>query len=238
MNQLAIIADTHGNSWALSAVLNDIDRREIPDIVNLGDSADDVLDPAGVVSLLMDRNVPSIAGNYETHKEGQLSDDQIAWLESLPKFLEIGDIFCCHGTPSSDHDELIEDTTLPHTGIASDEIILSRLDGNKHSVILCAHKHVPRCVMLSTGQLVINPGSVGWPAYWNDKPNTHIMEAGSPHARYAILSKSDAGYLVDHVAVPYDWQTPSAIAAKGGFGERAVAIKTGRMKIPPDEFSR
>lgn len=40
MTKLAVIADIHGNSFALKAVLDDIDLRGITTILNLGDSLD------------------------------------------------------------------------------------------------------------------------------------------------------------------------------------------------------
>jgi predicted phosphodiesterase len=51
----AVIADVHGNRWALEAVLQDIDRRGIHQIVNLGDHLTGLLDPAGTGNLLMAR---------------------------------------------------------------------------------------------------------------------------------------------------------------------------------------
>jgi 3',5'-cyclic AMP phosphodiesterase CpdA len=49
MNEMtiALISDIHGNSWALDAVLEDINQRGIDQIVNLGDCVYGPLDPAG-----------------------------------------------------------------------------------------------------------------------------------------------------------------------------------------------
>jgi hypothetical protein len=44
---LAVLADIHGNRWALEAVLADIRGRGIRAMVNLGDSLYGPLDPAG-----------------------------------------------------------------------------------------------------------------------------------------------------------------------------------------------
>ena len=60
---LAVIADIHGNRWALEAVLQDIDRRGIQQIVNLGDHLTGPLDPAGTADLLIERDMLSICGN-------------------------------------------------------------------------------------------------------------------------------------------------------------------------------
>jgi predicted phosphodiesterase len=46
MDRFAVIADVHGNRWALEAVLDDIARRGIRDIVNAGDHLSGPLDPA------------------------------------------------------------------------------------------------------------------------------------------------------------------------------------------------
>ena len=233
-NRLAVIADAHGNSWALDAVLRDIKNRGISEIINLGDSADADMDPEGTVALLMEHSIQSLAGNYETYHRGQLSPDQEAWLEGLPKTLDLGDIFCCHGTPFSDHDELIEEITFDRTELAPVDLILQRLGGTPHPVILCAHKHVPRLVSLPSGQIVVNPGSVGLPAYWNDEPVLHTVEAGSPHARYAILRCHTQGWAVDHIAVPYDWEKAVAAAKRSGRQDRAEFIATGRAQVPKD----
>ena len=234
MRVLAAIADTHGNSWALEAVLEDIRARGITEMVNLGDSADADMDPGGTISLLMDLDLPCIAGNYETYHAGQLTSDQEQWLASLPKTLDLDGVFCCHGTPVSDTQELIEEITLGRVELAADDLILSRLNGVTHELVLCAHKHVPRAVRLSTGQLVVNPGSVGLPAYWNDEPVLHVVEAGSPHARYAVLTQRSEGWAVEHVAIPYPWDLAARCAQASGREDRAAFIETGRATIPPE----
>jgi hypothetical protein len=35
--------------------------------------------------------------------------------------------------------------------------------------------------------MIINPGSVGLPAYEDPSPPAHVSESGSPAARYAVL---------------------------------------------------
>ena len=37
------------------------------------------------------------------------------------------------------------------------------------------------------GRLIVNPGSVGSPGYSDVNPFPHVIEAGTPDARYAIL---------------------------------------------------
>ena len=49
-----------------------------------------------------------------------------------------------------------------------------------------------RIVALDHDRLVVNPGSVGLPAYTDTEPVTHSMEMGAPHARYAVLERRKA----------------------------------------------
>lgn len=49
---------------------------------------------------------------------------------------------------------------------------------------------------------MVNPGSVGLPAYTGDVPYHHVMEVGSPHAGYALLSRRGVAWYVEHIALP------------------------------------
>lgn len=242
--QIAVIADVHGNTWALDAVLADIARRGIATIVNLGDSVYGSLDPAGAAERLMQPAIQSIAGNQErdvlaptdavrrsadyAYVAGRLSAAHLAWLASCPPTLMLGDLFCCHGTPASDTTYLLERVTEHGVTLADTPTIEAQLAGVTQPVVLCGHSHVPRVVGLPGGRLVVNPGSVGIPAYDEDAPYPHVMEAGSPHARYAVLTRSAHGWDVELVALSYDWHAAAALALRNGRPDRARWIATGR----------
>ncbi len=81
---------------------------------------------------------------------------------------------------------------------------------------------------LADGRHVMNPGSVGLPAYAEDEPFPHKNESGSPHARYAIVERSDDGFSIDMRAVAYDWQAAATIAAARGRHIWVAALQTGR----------
>ncbi len=246
--QIAVIADIHGNVWALDAVLKDIERRNIAPIVNLGDSLWGSLDPVGTADRLMKPNISSISGNQdrdilapsEVVRQSadypfvtqQLNESHFDWLKSQPQTLVVEGLFCCHGTPSSDETYLLEKVT-PHGVFLNDSSsILSHLQGVTESVIVCGHSHQARTVWLPSGQLVVNPGSVGIPAYDHDAPYPHVMEAGSPHARYVILSRDANGWTVEHIALPYDWDYAASIARQNGREDRAQWIESGRAQLP------
>jgi hypothetical protein len=80
--------------------------------------------------------------------------------------------------------------------------------------------------------LLVNPGSVGCPAYTiRPHPPPHVSETGSPHARYALLSREEnrRQWQVDLIAVSYDWDQASARAAANDLSRWARAQATGYM---------
>lgn len=99
--------------------------------------------------------------------------------------------------------------------------------GVRQPVVLCGHSHVPRAMAVPAGPLVVNPGSVGMPAYTADTPRPHAMEAGAPHARYAILSRVGDAWSVMHIAVPYPWDVAAATARVNGRPEWARWLASG-----------
>ena len=87
-------------------------------------------------------------------------------------------------------------------------------------------------VSLAGGPLIVNPGSVGLPAYTDDLPCSHAMEAGSPHARYALLTKTVAGWHVELMQAPYDHERAARLALENGRPDWAQWLRTGRAAGP------
>lgn len=243
--QIAILSDIHSNRYALQAVLADIARQGITRIYNLGDCVYGPLEPAQTADILMTTPIISIRGNQDRflasptdelmHNETyrrvieQLTDKQQLWLLGLPVSMVIDDeIYACHGNDVQDDLPLIEKITASGVELRSDQELIEATQNIPYAVILCAHTHVPRTQYISNGTLIINPGSVGLPAYEDDLPFPHVMESGSPHAKYAILSKSDNKYHVNHRLVTYDWHTASAQAAEHHRPDWEYALLTGR----------
>jgi diadenosine tetraphosphatase ApaH/serine/threonine PP2A family protein phosphatase len=110
------------------------------------------------------------------------------WLRTMPARMELAtDIVMFHGTPERDDVYLMESVQADgRVSVASDEEIDERLGSVSQRLLICGHTHIPR-VMESRGRLIVNPGSVGLPAYSDDSPVRHLMETGSPMARYAIV---------------------------------------------------
>ena len=243
---MAIIADTHGNRWALETALADIDRRGIGRIINLGDHLTGPLDPVATAALLMRREMVNILGNddrdlfapperqspSQRFTRQRLSTDQLDWLRAMPERATIGDeIFACHGD-LFDAQYLLEQVSVAGevTLRATRAIAASAAAATTRPVILSGHSHIPRTVALPGGGLTVNPGSMGLPAYTMDSPVPYAMESGSPHARYAILSKTPHGWQVEHVALPYPAEEAAAQARANGREDWAEWISTGRAR--------
>lgn len=242
--RIAVISDVHGNRWALEAVLDDVDRRAPDGLLDLGDSVYGPLDPGACATMLMERRIPSVRGNEDrvileppaasdsatlVYTRSRLSSEQRRWLESLPAVANVSsELFCCHGSPERDDEYLLEDVSRRGVALRSVEELAPRLAAVHRPIILCGHSHFPRTVGLPDGRLIVNPGSVGLPAYRDTVPVPHAMEAGSPHARYALLEKGDAGWRVDLVSVPYDWEAALLAAADNGRADWAEWLRTGR----------
>jgi putative phosphoesterase len=245
--RIAILADIHANVWALDAVLSDIRRVGADVLVNLGDVLYGPLEPRATFERLRSEDVRlTVRGNqdrqiYEATRQDRISNltlnftiedlggDAMQWLKSIPETAVFEEeIFLCHGTPSSDETYLLEDVAPGRPSLKSDSEIARLLGDVPHPVILCGHTHIPRLVSLANGQIVLNPGSVGLPAYADDQPVPHVMETYSPHASYAILTRTAAGWDVAFQKVAYDFAAASQVAASRGREDWARSIATGR----------
>ena len=136
-----------------------------------------------------------------------------------------------HAAPESDNSYLLWDVQ-PSGAVRVDSVeVACRIEGVQAPVVLCGHDHVPFTTTLPGGQLVVNPGSVGLPAYVDDEPYPHVMETHSPQARYAVLGESRDGWLVELVSVPYDWETAVSAAMCNGRPDWAKWLRTGEANI-------
>jgi predicted phosphodiesterase len=242
---IAVISDIHGNRDALEAVFRDIDRRGITNIVNLGDCFYGPLDPAATAKLLMERDIPTVCGNEDRvifdprvksssnatldFTRSALHSEHIQWLKTLPKTLIVFDNFLlCHGTPAQDNKYLLFEVTqqglLPRECAELKELLP---DISREQIVLCGHTHLFRALQQSGCPLVVNAGSVGLQAYTDDFPCEHKVSAGSPHARYAVITIRDRGREVEEVKIAYDWGKAAELADKNGRPDWGSWLRTG-----------
>ena len=241
--RLAALSDIHGNVWALEAVLADVRRQGADAVVDLGDLLSGPLEPAATADLLISLGLPTVAGNHERQLlacergPGGPSDQyafehvtprHLDWLRRLPGTLEMEGALLCHGTPASDHDHFLEEVVAGRLARAPAAEIDARSAGARHGLILCGHSHLPGAEALPGGRLVVNPGSAGLPAYQDDRPRPHVVENGSPHARYALCERTATGWSVAWRAVEYDHAAAAATARRNGRDDWARWLATGR----------
>jgi len=248
--RLAVVSDIHGNLPALEAVLAEIGRERVDQVVNLGDIVSGPLWPRETAARLRALGWATIRGNHERQllvpgdrmgpadafARARLGDDDLRWLAALPPTLDLGDgVWCCHGTPTSDLQYFLE-SVMPDLGrdgspgvrAATAAEVAERLGSIDAPLVLCGHTHMPR-VARSGDTLVVNPGSVGLPAFDDEHPHAHFMESGSPHAHWALVERVDAGWQVQQRLSAYDWQAAARQAEASGRGDWADALRSGRV---------
>jgi putative phosphoesterase len=238
--KIAALSDIHGNAWALEAVFHDLERRKPDLIVNLGDSLYGPLDPMATFKIIRSVPMSCIAGNEDRlilekdHENAtlqyvlnEMDNDALWWLASLPPMasLEQG-ILMCHGTPGNDTEYLLEKVEKTGVRVRSRKETAKLLESVKENTILCGHSHLPGVARIP-GRLIINPGSVGCPAFDDSHPFFHRMENHSPGARYAILEYLEGELHIEHVMVPYDHEKAAKRAMKSHRPDWAKWLRTG-----------
>ncbi len=201
---IAVISDIHGNLWALQAVLQDLDRLDLLQVIVAGDFALGGPRPAECVELIRRRGYPAIRGNTDewltdasdritdavSWTSAQLSDADRRYLAGLP-FLwrmphQAGDLVVVHATPWS-----IGDVVPPD----APESLVGRVFAEAQAaVVVYGHIHIAY-VREFGGKLLVNPGSVGLPF------------DGDQRASYACLTADGGAWRATLRRVPYDVAT-------------------------------
>jgi predicted phosphodiesterase len=212
MHRIAVIADIHGNVPALRAVLDDLDRQSLDEVIVGGDLVGRGPQGSRIVDIIADRGWPTIRGNHEDYllsfrrkdvpddwleadewaasrwMAAELDDEHAEFVDQLPMAYTSSvapGLRVVHGSPESYTDGI--GPWLDQSAIAR------RWNQVDESVLVCAHTHRPliRQIDRDSG-IVVNVGSVGLP--FN----------GDPRAQYAILEHSDGRWDVEFRQVEYD----------------------------------
>ena len=230
----------------MKAVIEDIKDKQISIIINLGDSLYGPLDPLGTAEILINLKIPSVCGNEDrillNHDEDDfkknsslsyviklLNADTIRWLMKLPKMIEHEKVILFHGTLTNDSEYFIESITENGVIIKNNKELILQTAVFSQDVIICGHSHIPRSLFLNNGKIILNPGSVGLQAYRDNIPFPHVMETGTPHARYSILSRKENHWEIEEVLVQYDWYKASSMALENGRPDWAKWLKYGHV---------
>lgn len=249
MTRIAVLSDIHGNSYALAAVLEAVAGLGVDLVVNLGDSLSGAVDPGATAAMLRDHpEFVTVRGNHERQlltltrsrmggldqiADSAISGDDRRWLRGTRTWERpVPGVIVFHGSPSDDLCYLLE--TVEPTGVreASDEEVIDRLGDSygRYDLYLCGHTHLQRARRLLDGSLVVNPGSVGWPAFADDSPHPHVIEAGTPHARFTVVEAVDGRWRAQEHAVAYDHDAAAARAEQHGRPDIAYALRTGHVR--------
>jgi putative phosphoesterase len=220
--RVALLSDTHGNLVSLDAVLADIDREQIDELVFLGDAATLGPQPSETVDRLRELNCHYINGNHDTDVRDtpgawqrkdhpsfiietiewcaqQLSQEQLDFIASFQPTLQLEleeniSLLCFHGSPNS-----TTDIILPTT---PDDEVESLLAGHNATILAGGHTHV-HMLRRHNGIMFVNPGSVGVPMDQRPPPLHPILY---PWAEYAIINVENRNIKIDLRRIAVDMQ--------------------------------
>jgi len=245
--KIAILSDIKSNVYALYAVIKDAKSKGVDVMLNLGDSFYGPIAPKATFDLLQDNNFINVCGNedrgileaslqqLEENKTlkyvyEDLGEEVLFWIQALPfeKFVT-PEVYITHGTQHDDSVYMLEDVSSGKVELRNDKEILDLIDDVESKFVLCGHSHTPRCINLSSGQIVMNPGSVGLQAYKGEKPNTHVVENFTPDASYIILEVQNEEYSLELVKVSYDYEKAALKAEENGRYDWAYAVRKGEV---------
>jgi putative phosphoesterase len=223
MHRIAVVADIHGNRFALDAVIDDLETHQVDEVIVAGDLVGRGPQGNDVVHRVANLGWRCVRGNHEDYllnfcrddvpeswwkddewaasrwMARELDADAVDFIESLPFSIHsrlAPSIQIFHGSPNS-HSEGIGAWT-PEGRLQE---FLQAIDG---SVLVCAHTHRPLEYESPQG-LIVNVGSVGLP--FN----------GDWHAQYAILEGEDDQWEVSFQRIPYDRQKFLELYETSGF---------------------
>lgn len=226
--RVALISDLHANMVALEAVLADIARQDVDEIVCLGDVATLGPEPEAMLARLEELACRCIRGNHDDflldptllqrYTEAPIVVEAVAWCHArmrdthrrlLASFvasdrIDMGDgvsLFVFHGTPRSNMEELLATTPADTLDVMLGE--------HRAPVMACGHTHI-QMLRQHRGTLIVNPGSVGMP-FSNYTPGTAPTLMW--HAEYALVSAADGLISADLRRVPVDLAASRAVMA-------------------------
>jgi len=235
--RVALISDIHGNSVSLEAVLTDIERENVDQLICLGDVVTLGPNPIAVMDRILSLNCECILGNHDffllnpkvlhEYMDAPWFADSIAWcakqlrpkdfefLHTFKPLLEVPlseehNLLCFHGSPKSNTDIILAMT--PPTTV--DEL----LGGYKSTVMAGGHSHM-QMMRQHKGIMLINTGSVGMPfeqALFVHSPRY------LPWAEYAIVNCEHNVVSVELKRVPVSVDKLIHAANNSGFPDASV----------------
>jgi putative phosphoesterase len=228
--RLALVSDQHGNDVAFRAVVEEIERIDVDEIICLGDVVQGGTQPRQTLERLTGLGCRTVLGNAdaflleipeasrepltEHHLEvrewtlSQLSSAQLDQIRAFEPVVSLDfaglRIVCFHGSPSN-----YEDTLLPEIEEASLDPYLEVLPAD-----LLAGGHTHRQWTRQIGDaLFVNPGSVGLPVGRTESDDDLRIPL---HGEYALVVVDKLGLSVEFHRAPYTFNDLEQAAAVSG----------------------
>jgi predicted phosphodiesterase len=225
--RLALLSDQHANDVAFRAVVEDLERLDVEEIVCLGDVAQGGAEPAETLDRLAALDCETVLGNAdslllevpvdspepvtERHLEvrewtlSQLSSSHLAQIRSFTpvvrRELDGASLLFFHGSPGP-----YDDVLLPGLG---GEALDPFLD---HDVALLAggHTHLQWTRRIGSG-LYVNPGSVG--VSYDRHADPRVLR---PLPEWALVTVADGATAVEFRQLPYAVEEVEATTKRSG----------------------
>lgn len=238
--RIAVISDIHSNMYALEAVLDDIETKNVDLTTCTGDLVGYGTNPNQVIETIRKNRILTIMGNYDDaignykiicgcdypdpkdaekaglsmHFTGQeTTDENKAYLRSLPK--EVTITFNEKTIRFVHGSTRIINEYLKENSKEADEV----MDELVEDILVCGHTHIPYAKYYGE-KLLVNAGSVGKPKTNNPNANYVIIDINNSDE----LSKKDSSVEVEIVEVPYDFEK--------------AAKEIEKNEILPNDFAR
>lgn len=170
MNKQAVISDIHGNYPALRAVIEDIDRNNVDEIICLGDVVGYYCQVNECIDLIRERGILCLLGNHDyymisgtccesktvkmciDYQRTIISEDNLKWLKSLKPDFDTNEISFRHGGWNDAIEQRIK------------VFDFNWVKGFPQKMFFSGHTHIQGVQQDELGgKVYCNPGSVGQP---------------------------------------------------------------------------
>jgi predicted phosphodiesterase len=225
--RFALVSDQHGNDVAFGAVLEDIERLGVEEVVCLGDVVQGGTEPAQTLDRLAHLGCETVLGNADAFllevdddspepvtdrqlevREWTLAQLNEAHLDQMRAFapavrreVDGASLLFFHGSPRS-----YDDVLLPELGGEALEPFL----GHGAGLLAGGHTHLQWTRRIDEG-LYVNPGSVG--LSYDRHTDPPVLRA---LAEWALVTVEAGAIAVEFRQVPYSAEAFRAAAERSG----------------------
>ena len=238
--KIAVISDIHSNIYALDAVLDDIENRNIDLIACTGDLVGYGTRPNEVINTIRKNKILTIMGNYDdaignykivcgcdykdpkdaekaalsmSFTSSETTDENKKYLSSLPKEATL--VFNNKSIRFVNGSTRLINEYLKEGSKEAEEVMGELVE----DILVCGHTHIPYAKYYGE-KLLVNAGSVGKPKTNNPAANYVIIEINNDEKS----SDNNSSVKVEIIEVIYDFEK--------------IAREIEENNILPNDFAR